>query len=77
MIWCRGGLWSPAKQVFWGRDVLDLQIPHWLMIGGALLVLFGLVGTVFQRKRAASDPSRSEQGELTDGQAVSLPKFLE
>jgi hypothetical protein len=55
----------------------NMQFPHWLMTGGALLVLFGLVGTAFQRKRAASDPSRSEPGELTDGQAVSLPKFLE
>jgi hypothetical protein len=47
------------------------------MIGGALLVFVGLVGTALQRKRAAADPSSLEQGEVTDGQPVWLPKFLE
>jgi hypothetical protein len=47
------------------------------MIGGALLVLFGLVGIALQRKRAAADKSNLEQDELADGQVVSLPKFLE
>ena len=46
------------------------------MIGGALLVFFGLVGTALQRKRAAANSSL-EQDELTDGQVVSLPKFLD
>jgi hypothetical protein len=54
-----------------------MQFPHWLMIGGALLVFVGLVGTALQRKRAAADPSNLEQGESTDGQPVWLPKFLE
>ena len=63
--------------------MLDLNLkfglltPHWLMIGGALLVFVGLVGTAFQRRRAAADPSSLEQGKVTDGQPVSLPKFLE
>jgi hypothetical protein len=35
-----------------GADVLDMQFPHWLMIGGALLVFIGLVGAALQRKRA-------------------------
>ena len=54
-----------------------MQLPHWLMIGGALLVFVGLVGVALQRKRAAADPSSLEQDELTDGQVVTLPKFLE
>lgn len=56
---------------------LGLLIPHWLMIGGALLTFIGLVGTALQRRRAAADPSSLEQGKVTDGQPVSLPKFLE
>ena len=47
------------------------------MIGGTLLVVCGLVGTALQRKRAAADQLSLEQDELTDGQVVSLPKFLE
>jgi len=47
------------------------------MIGGALLVLSGLVGVALQKKRAAADPASSEQGELADERAVSLPKFLD
>jgi hypothetical protein len=47
------------------------------MIGGALLVFFGLGGSALQRKRAAADKSTLEQDELTDGQVVSLPKFLD
>ena len=54
-----------------------LDFPHWLMIGGALLVLVGLVGTALQKRRAAADPSRLEQGELTDGQPASRPQFLD
>jgi hypothetical protein len=44
---------------------------------GALLVFVGLVGTALQRRRAAADPSSLEQGKVTDGQPVSLPKFLD
>jgi hypothetical protein len=47
------------------------------MIAGALLVFFGLLGTTLQRKRAAVDKSSLEQDELTDGQVVLLPKFLD
>jgi hypothetical protein len=47
------------------------------MIGGALLMFFGLVGSALQRKRAAAEKSSLEQDELTDGQVVSLPKFLD
>lgn len=30
-----------------------LELPHWLMIAGALLVLAGLVGLAFGRKKEA------------------------
>jgi hypothetical protein len=54
--------------------VLRHAFPHWLMIGGALLVLVGLVGTALQKKRAAGAPPSSEQPEVGDGQPVSQPK---
>jgi hypothetical protein len=50
-----------------------LDFPHWLMIGGALLVLVGLVGTALQKKAAGAPPS-SEQPKVGDGQPVSQPK---
>ena len=56
---------------------LGLLTPHWLMIGGALHLVVGLVGTALQRRRAIADPSNLEQGEVTDGQPEPLPKFLE
>ena len=46
-----------------------MEFPHWLMIGGALLVFLGLVGTALQRRRAAA--SSLDQGKVTE-----LPKFL-
>jgi hypothetical protein len=54
-----------------------MEFPHWLLIGGALLLIVGLVGTALQRRRAAADPSSVEQGKVADGQTKSLPKFLE
>jgi hypothetical protein len=50
--------------------------PHWLMIGGAFLLVVGLVGTALQRRRAPPDLSNLEHGEVTDGQPVSPPEFL-
>jgi hypothetical protein len=54
-----------------------MQFPYWLMTGGALLVLVGVVGIALQRRRATADPSNLEQAEVADAQPVSLPKFLE
>jgi len=53
----------------WGSK--SMEFPHWLMIGGALLVFVGLVGSALQRRRPAADPSSLDQGEVTE-----LPKFL-
>jgi hypothetical protein len=68
---------SWRKQVRQGRDLLNMQVPHWLMIGGALLVFVGVVGTALQRRRAVANLLSLEQDKVTDAQPVSLPKFLE
>jgi len=47
------------------------------MVGGALLVLVGVVGTALQRRRAVANPLSLEQDKETDAQPVSLPEFLE
>jgi hypothetical protein len=52
------------------------------MIGGALLVFIGAVGTALQRRRAVANSLSLEQDKVTDAQPVSLPpvslpKFLE
>jgi hypothetical protein len=56
------------------------------MIGGALLVFVGAVGTALQTRRAVANPlsleQDLEQDKVTDAQPVSpppvsLPKFLE
>ncbi len=52
-----------------------MEFPHWLMIGGALLVFVGLVGAVLERRRAAADPSESKVAD--EQPAVPLPKSLE
>jgi hypothetical protein len=54
-----------------------MEIPHWLMIGGALLVFVGLIGAALQKRGAAADPSRLEQGEEANGQPESLPKIFD
>jgi hypothetical protein len=54
----------------------NMEYPHWIMIGGALLLVVGLVGTALQRRRAPADLSNLERGEATDGQPVSPPEFL-
>ena len=54
---------------------VSMEFAHWLMIGGALLVFVGLVGTALQRRRAAADPL---EGEVADEQpAVPMPKSPE
>jgi hypothetical protein len=47
------------------------------MIGGALLVLVGVVGTALQRRRAVANPLSLAQDKETDAHPVSLPEFLE
>jgi hypothetical protein len=47
------------------------------MVGGALLVLVGVVSTALQRRRAVANPLSLEQDKETDAQPVSLPEFLQ
>jgi hypothetical protein len=54
-----------------------MQFPHWLMIGGGLLVFVGLVGAALQKRRAAVDPSSLEQVKVTNGQPASQPELPE
>ena len=69
---------SWRKQMCSGRDLLkQIQFPHCLMVGGALLVLVGVVGTALQRRRAVANPLSLEQDKETDAQPVSLPEFLQ
>ena len=52
-----------------------MTFPHWLMIGGALLVFVGLVGAALQRRPAAANPSESKVAE--EQPAAPLPKSLD
>jgi hypothetical protein len=54
-----------------------MQFPHWLMIGGGLLVFVGLVGAALQKRRAAADPSSLEQVKVANRQPASQPELLE
>lgn len=46
-----------------------IEYPHWLMLAGAVLVLAGLVGWAFQRKRRAAEV-REPAARETDQPAV-------
>jgi hypothetical protein len=34
----------------------SIELPHWLMIGGAILTAMGFLGLVFTRNKAATNP---------------------
>jgi LPXTG-motif cell wall-anchored protein len=36
-----------------------IEYPHWLILAGAVLVLAGLVGWVFQRNRQSADADKA------------------
>jgi hypothetical protein len=53
-----------------------MELPHWLMIAGALLVLVGFIGAALQRNaRAVGDPAPM-QDRPTGEQPELLPNFL-
>jgi hypothetical protein len=53
-----------------------MEFPHWLIIGGALLVFVGLIGAALKKRQTAADPVSFEQDRATSEQSISLPNFL-
>ena len=56
-----------------------LQLPHWLMIAGTLLVIAGLIGLVVSRRQEAKvqdDPATEQSPELRS-QLPPLPDLLD
>jgi hypothetical protein len=49
-------------------------LPHWLMIVGAILVLFGLSGFALSRNKAVEADPGSPPDDVADAQAAERPK---
>jgi hypothetical protein len=43
-----------------------LQLPHWLLIAGALLVVVGFIGFAFQKNREAARGKEQQAGHLDE-----------
>jgi hypothetical protein len=56
-----------------------LQLPHWLMIAGTLLVISGLIGLVMSRRQQAKvrDDPATEQSSEPRPQLPPLPDLLD
>jgi hypothetical protein len=56
-----------------------LQLPHWLMIAGALLVIAGLIGLVISRRQQAKvqDDPANEPSPEPRPQLPPLPDLLD
>ena len=54
----------------------NVQFPHWLIIGGALLVFVGLIGVALKKGQTAADPASLEQDRVTSEPSIALPNFL-
>jgi hypothetical protein len=55
-----------------------LQLPYWLMIAGALLVIAGFVGVLVSRKKVGeADPSPEEPTGPPRQQMPPLPTLLD
>ena len=56
----------------------SLELPHWLMIAGALLVIAGFVGViVIGRKADEVDPPPDEPTDTPHQQMPPLPRLLD
>jgi hypothetical protein len=50
---------------FFVAELSALQLPHWLMIAGVVLVIVGTVGAlVSSRRRAAAPPEQMDEKQL-------------
>ena len=55
----------------------SLELPHWLMIAGALLVVAGFIGVLVNRKKADEvDPPPDEPADTPHQQMPPLPRLL-
>jgi len=59
--------------------VQSLELPHWLMLVGALLVIAGCIGLAISRKRAAEidDEAINEPSPEPPPQMPPLPDLLD
>jgi hypothetical protein len=56
----------------------SLELPHWLMIAGALLVVAGFIGVLVSGKKADEvDPPPDEPTDTPRQQMPPLPKLLD
>ena len=56
----------------------SLELPHWLMIAGTLLVVAGVVGVRVSGSKADEvDPAPDEQTDTPRQQMPSLPSLLD
>ena len=59
------------------RALLDsLELPHWLILAGILLLIAGVIGLVIDRKRLQKVDSPNENSEARP-QLPPLPEFLD
>jgi len=56
----------------------SLELPHWLMIAGALLVVAGFIGVLVTRKKADEvDPPPDEPTDTPHQPVPPLPRLLD
>jgi len=51
---------------FFIAELSALQLPHWLMIAGGVLVIVGTVGALVSSRRRAAAPPESSRGEAAE-----------
>jgi len=52
--------------LFFVAELSALQLPHWLMIAGGVLVIVGTVGALVSSRRRAAAPPEPSRGEATE-----------